>query len=172
MNKQQQKLLGYSYDLLARRRYTIKQMITKLDTANQKSLDPLAENFLQEILEHLVKSNFLNDKQYAEFYIDSQIRKKPIGKLKLKQQLNIKGIPKDIIEQALNTADLNETQLAQAAILRKLGLSKLTAANSPNQQFNLPKLNLNQKQKLFRYLQSNGFNSGAIFKALNFSREE
>jgi regulatory protein len=156
MNTQQKKLLGYTYDLLARRRYTIREMIKKLDAANQKSPEPLTETELQEILESLVQSNFLNDREYAEFHIDAQIRKKPVGKLKIKQQLQLKGISQELIDRALNTANLNETELAKIALEKKLRLLKTSFP-----------LDVKTKQKVFRYLQSLGFNSEAVFKALN-----
>lgn len=175
MNKQQQKLLHYSYDLLATRRYTIREMIKKLDSKNQKTSTPCGESELEEILASLIKSNFLNDKIFAEFFIDAQTRRKPTGIFKLKQQLKLKGIDQTIVNQAINTAALDEQQLARQLLQKKLQSLRLpktafsTALDLDNYldrhlQF---EQQIKLKQKLFRYLQSNGFPASTIFNLLN-----
>lgn len=175
MNKQQQKLLHYSYDLLALRRYTIREMIKKLEGKNRKSLTPCADSELEEILTSLIKSNFLNDKIFAEFFIDAQIRRKPTGVMKLKQLLKSKGIDQDVINQAINTAALDEQQLARQLFQKKLQSLRLPKAASidPNALDNYLARHLKfeeqakLKQKLYRYLQSNGFAASTIFNLVN-----
>jgi regulatory protein len=150
MNKLQQKILLYSYDLLARRRYTIKEMIKKLDARNQKMPNPINESELAEIINKLIDSNFLNDQDYALFYIDSQIRKKPQGIRSLKHNLYLKGIDQEIIDQKINQAALNEFELAKQALDRK--------------HFqNISKLPAKEQAKVARFLASRGFPANIVY---------
>ncbi|MGL5831393.1 MAG: regulatory protein RecX [Candidatus Altimarinota bacterium] len=150
MNKLQQKILLYSYDLLARRRYTIKEMIKKLDARNQKLPLPISESELAEIINKLINSNFLNDQDYALFYIDSQVRKKPQGIRALKHNLYLKGIDQEIIEQKINQAALDELQLAKQALERKhyQKISQLPAK---------------EKAKVARFLATRGFPASIVY---------
>ena len=175
MNKQQQKLIHYSYDLLATRRYTIREMIKKLDGKNQRNATACTAVELEEILSSLIKSNLLNDKVFAECFIDAQTRRKPTGIFKLKQQLKLKGVDQNIISQAINTANLDETQLARQLLQKKLQSLRLPKPNFSTSkeldnyldrhlQF---EQQIKLKQKLFRFLQSNGFGASTIFNLLN-----
>lgn len=155
MNKKQQKLIHYCYDLLARRRYTIHEMVTKLEARNHKSLEPCTEEELKELLEALVKANLLNDRDYAHFYLDSQIRRKPVGPLKIKMQLRKKGIDEDIIVQALNTAQLDAFELAKQLQAKKI-------RQCSNDQLADQKT----KARLLRYLAGNGFSASIAFRAI------
>lgn len=156
MNQQQKKLLTYSYDLLARRRYTVHEMIKKLDLANQKATEQLSDELLKEILEGLIKANLLNDREFAEFHIDAQVRRKPIGSLKIKKQLQLKGVAPELIEKALNAAHLDEVGLAAKALEKKLQLFDI----------NRGEVDLKTKQKLCRYLQGLGFKNEVIYGTL------
>ena len=165
MNQQQKKLIVYTYDLLARRRYTVREMIKKLDLANQKSPEPLTEEQLKEILEALIQANLLNDREFAQFHIDAQVRRKPIGSLKIKKQLQLKGIAPELIEKALNAAHLDEIGLALKALDKKLNLLNLNRAA----------MDLKSKQKICRYLQGLGFKNEVIYSTLkkaNIKQEE
>lgn len=150
MNTLQNKILLYSYDLLARRRYTVKEMIKKLDTRNQKTPTPLTETELAEIISKLIDSNFLNDHDYALFYIDSQVRKKPQGIRALKHNLYLKGIDQEIIDQKINQASLDEFDLAKQALDKK--------------HFqNISKLPAKEQAKVARFLASRGFPANIVY---------
>lgn len=150
MNKLQKKILLYSYDLLARRRYTVKEMIKKLDAKNQKLPLPISEQELAEIITHLITSNFLNDQDYALFYIDSQIRKKPQGIRALKHNLYLKGIDQEIIDQKINQAGLDELDLARQALQRK-------------HYQKISKLPPKDKAKVARFLATRGFPANIVY---------
>lgn len=180
MNKQQLKLLHYSYDLLATRRYTIREMIKKLDTKNEKLKEACSPVELEEILASLIKSNFLNDKIFAEFYIDAQTRRKPTGIFKLKQQLKLKGIDQPLIDQAINSAELDETQLARELLQKKMkamrldysDLTKPPSSDNYEQRQQAYDHQMKLKQKLFRFLQSNGFPTSIVFSLIESESHE
>lgn len=155
MNSKQQKLLHYCYDLLARRRYSIHEMVSKLEARNHKSMAPCGEEELRELLEALVKANLLNDRDYAYFYLDAQIRRKPVGPLKIKMQLRKKGIDEEIIAQTINAAQLDSLDLA-----RRL-LSKKTRQCSQEQL-----RDQKTQARFLRYLAGNGFGASTAFQAV------
>lgn len=154
MNKNQQRLINYCYDLLARRRYSIHEMVKKLEGKNDRLTNICTDAELKEILEALLKANLINDQDYAFFYIENQVRNKPAGKIKLRFQLRRKGISEDIIVQTLNKAELNELELANDLLRRK-------ARPFAHQQLKEDKI----KNRLLRYLASNGFNGATSYQA-------
>lgn len=155
MNKLQQKLTHYCYDLLARRRYSIHEMVTKLEAKNHRSAEQCTDQELQEILAALVKANLLNDRDYAGFYLDSQMRRKPVGKAKIRQQLRAKGIEESIISQTLNRTEVDELKMARELIKKKAKLYS-------EQQLADQKI----QARLMRYLATNGFRGEICFKVL------
>ena len=155
LNKNQQKLLHYCYDLLARRRYTIHEMVKKLEAYNHKKESICTDEELKEILEALIKANLLNDQEFATLYLDSQIRKKPVGKLKIRMQLRKKGIDEEIINQTINLADLDEFKLAKQLFEKKV---KTLSQDQLLEQ--------KKQAKLVRYLASNGFNGNLAYRII------
>lgn len=122
---------------------------------NHKKEDLCSEAELQEILEGLLKANLLNDEEYANLYIDSQIRRKPAGTIKIKMQLRRKGIAEDVISKAINLAELDENALAMELLEKKA------------QVYTLEKIRDHKTQaRLIRLLASNGFNSTLAYKTL------
>jgi regulatory protein len=155
MNSKQQKLLHYSYDLLARRRYSIREMVTRLEARNHKSADPCSDDELKQILEGLVRANLLNDRDYATFYLDAQLRRKPVGPLKIRMHLRSKGIEESVISQVVNAAQLDSLQLARDLLGKKTRL--YTAAQLRDQKV---------QARLLRFLAGNGFSAAAAGRAL------
>ena len=155
MNRHQQKLITYCYDLLAKRRYSIRDMVKKLEARNNKYETLCTDQELQQILESLCKANLLNDQDYADFYLDWQIRRKPVGKIKIRQQLRLKGIDENLIAQAFNKAELDEFTLAKKLLAKK-------AQSYQSQQLKDPKI----RARLLRFLASNGYNSATSYRAL------
>ncbi len=154
MTKNQQRLINYCYNLLAMRRYSIHEMVQKLEAKNSKLLNLCTDQELEEILASLLKANLINDQDYAFFYIDSKIRHKPIGKIKIRHQLRQKGIADELITQSLNKAQIDELELAGKLLLKRAIVYNLT-------QLQDRKI----KGRLLRYLASNGFNGTTSYQA-------
>ncbi len=155
MNKLQQKLTHYCYDLLARRRYSIHEMVTKLEAKNHRSAEQCTDQELQEILEALIQANLLNDHDYAGFYLDNQLRRKPVGKAKIRQQLRARGIDETIISRTLNRTDIDELELARQLLQKKA--KAYTVRQLADQKI---------QARLMRYLAGNGFRGEICFKVL------
>ena len=92
------KAKNYVYRILARRMYTTKEIHDKL--AERGYIDEI----IQDVIATLERYGYLNDRTYAEEWIQSRMRGKPKGKFALRQELGRKGIEKSIIEDALSCA--------------------------------------------------------------------
>lgn len=171
MNKNQKRLLNYSYFLLARRRYTVHEMVEKIYTKNQTLKESCTDAELQEILEALTKANFLNDQDYIYFYIESQLRKKPLGINKIIANLQKKGLERADIKKVYNHFSIDEFTLATEALNRKVNHQRLSSLAVISKQ-NYQKI----KRKYFRYLQSRGFSADICLKTIstlpNFSQSD
>ncbi len=161
MNKNQLKILNYTYSLLTRRRYSIREIIKKIDNYNTKYSNLCSESELEEILVSLKTANLINDNDYAYFFIDSQIRSKPVGTLKIKQKLYQKGIDQEVIQANLNKFALNEYELAEKLLNKKI-------KNISNNKLSSEKTKL----KIIRYLSNNGFPISIALKVFNQKLQE
>lgn len=159
MTAQQKKLLNYALTILAKKRFTIREMVRKLEARNRKSSTPCPDSELQQVLEKLVKSNFLNDQDYAYFFVESRSTGniyKPIGPHKIRAKLKQKGIDAEHINQAIEQANFDEQSMAIDLLDRKI--KSLTPAELKEHK---------TQAKLLRYLQSNGFTISTCYKALS-----
>ena len=64
--------------------------------------------FSQDIIERLVEKKYLNDKTFAEWYVENRFVKKGISKKRLKMELMKKGISKEIIDEVLDARNDEE----------------------------------------------------------------
>ncbi|HSE42581.1 MAG TPA: regulatory protein RecX [Acidobacteriota bacterium] len=110
---------------------------------------------IEDAINYLVEHLYLNDRAFAESFIQEKIKHRD-GPLKIRQMLYLKGIaPED------STAILNElypVELQQenvAALLQQ----KLRSGQS------FSSLNRNEREKLFRFVASRGFNRYVIIQA-------
>lgn len=103
------KAKNYTYRILARRMYTTKEIRNKLVERGY------VDEVIQDAIATLERYGYLNDRTYAEEWIQSRMRSKPKGKIALRQELERKGIEKSIIEGALSRA-FDESKEADMAL--------------------------------------------------------
>ncbi|MBD3270175.1 hypothetical protein GF376_01480 [Candidatus Peregrinibacteria bacterium] len=156
MNKKQKRLQLYSYDLLAKKRYTVQEMRKKLHQKNQLNQDTCDEHEIEEIIERLAFMNLLNDQEYAESFIDAQLKRAPQGKRKLYQRLKNKGISEDIITKKLTLASIDEYELAEQIVEKKVILLERRFDNSEQ-----------IKERIFRFLINRGFSMETVYKVIS-----
>lgn len=103
----------------------------------------------------LKEFGYINDENYAISYLKDYLLRKPAGRLKLKFELNSRGINKDLAEKIINEhyPDENKLELAMASCRKKLKI----IANKPNDK---------KKQLLYSHLQRNGFDYDTIHTVL------
>jgi regulatory protein len=114
MSKTQSKRTDPYYqaqDILSRRDHSAHEVRGKL---LKKGFSP---EQVTTVLQWLHDKKLVNDKQFAQRYIDSILRGKAVGRRWLKHKLKEKGVASDIIEHALAAAfeGDREQELAAAA---------------------------------------------------------
>jgi regulatory protein len=77
---------------------------------------------IDETLNFLISDGYINDTAFGYDWAESRIRSRKIGKNKLKNELKMKGIPGEVIEDILlqTYTENDETELAVEFIDRKL----------------------------------------------------
>lgn len=111
---------------------------------NQAMLSPL----ITQIITKLKKYKYLNDLDFAKWWVKSRTGSNPKGLYLIKMELIKKGISKDIIEKVFKNIK-NETDLAKKAIEKKLkNWHKLSAFDF--------------KKKAYLFLASKGFSTDTI----------
>ncbi len=107
---------------------------------------------IDKTIQRLLKEHLLDDKIFAEMFVESREKFRPRSKFALSFELKQKGIDRNIIEEAIK--DIDELESAWSAVSPKLSLW---------QNFDRKKI----KNKIFSYLKNRGFCydiSAATFK--------
>jgi regulatory protein len=105
----------------------------------------IPENIIDPVLNRLRERSLVDDRDFAQQWIDNRNRFHPRGKRALSSELYRKGIPNQIIEETL--IDLDETELAYKFARKKVG--KLKTLDKSNFQ-----------KKMYGYLSRRGFDYG------------
>lgn len=87
---------NYAYRILGQRMYSCKEIRDKLNARSY------TDEIIQEVIENLKGYGYLNDKTYAQEWIQSRMRSNPKGKNVLRQELIRKGIEPSIIDEVLS----------------------------------------------------------------------
>ena len=75
--------------------------------------------FSQEIIQRLTLKGYIDDRKFAEFYVENRFVKKGISRKRLKMELVKKGISKEIIEEVLDGR--SDEEEARKMIMKKRG---------------------------------------------------
>jgi regulatory protein len=110
---------------------------------------------IQDALSYLKEHRYLNDDSFAESFIRDKINHKD-GPFKIKQMLFQKGIAPDISNRLIAELYPVEVQQENAALLMQ---QKLRALKS------VATLGAAEREKLFRFVASRGFNRYVIIQA-------
>ena len=111
---------------------------------NKKGYDP---DVTEQVINRLVELDILNDETFAQYWVEQRDNFKPRSHMALRQELQQKGISRDIIDASLTASD--ETIAARTAAEKKA--RQLTRYEED--EF---------KKKLGQFLQRRGFNYGLI----------
>lgn len=139
--------------LLSRRDYSHCDLSKKLQVLsdNQSEVD-ITLAWLQEL-------SYLDDKRYAEAFVRDSIAKNR-GPIRIRNELQQKGLSADMIESALESTVTDWLALAVDALQRKF------------RDLTLIECDAKQKAKAIRYLQYRGFSRGVVFSAVELVQRE
>lgn len=136
--------MGYARKYCALQERCPKDVKCKL---NEKGLDDVEA---MKIVNKLIKSNFISEQRYAELYVRSKIHQSHWGRIKIRNMLSMKQIPKTIISKALSSIDEQEYK----EILESLMKKKLDNINTTDEY--------QRKYQLRYHLSSHGFENELI----------
>ena len=136
--------------LLARRDHGRRELITKL----QQRLGE--QPALAEVLAWCEEHGFIDDRRFAGFFVRARIERGQ-GALRIRQELQLKGVQNDWIAEALENAEVDWFALAREVRARRF-------RHYPTDQ--------KEKAKQLRFLQSRGFDAEQSFAALDASEDD
>jgi regulatory protein len=144
-------LYEYAIGALGRRMRTVAEIKRLMRNRVEGQPDGIA--LIETVVAKLKAQRYLNDTSYAESYSRFRKENDKFGRMRVIQDLKIKGVHADIIDGAVGAAydEVNEEELARE-FLRRRRLAKPA----------------NQKQaaRIFRTLVRAGFPSRVIFRIL------
>lgn len=137
---------------------TINYLSQKIAKSQNISFKQAQESLIiKSIMKKLKKYNYLDDGEFAKWWVRSRIKSKPKGPFIIKRELMVKGINKEIINAVLSKYP-NQTEIAQRAVEKKLKSWK-----------NLPDLDF--KKRVYSYLSTRGFGFETIKEAFAFLKK-
>ncbi len=107
------------------------------------------DHIVEEILSKLNKYGY-NDQSFADWYTSERARQGKYGKQKVQSELMLKGVPRDIMQQALAKYFPDDVALAEKLLQKKFGVSSLKEISDPK-----------LKAKAYRFLASRGVRPAA-----------
>ena len=151
--KPQVSLRQRGLDYLAKREYSVAELVQKLNTvARQYELDA---DEIPEILADFKKRNWVSDTRFTEQILHA--RKSKFGSARIAHELREKGVSDELISEAVQ--DVKENELANAkAVWRK--------------KYDAPPSSREEWAKQARFLQSRGFGFEIIKKVINEQKDE
>jgi regulatory protein len=132
--------------LISYRPRSVREVTQKLV---QKGYDDLV---IERVVQHLQEVELLNDRAFADYWVEQRLTFKPRSRLALQHELRGKGVDRRVIETAV--ADIDEEEAAHQAIAAKLWQWR----DLPQEQF---------EQKAGQYLQRRGFGYDIIRPVLH-----
>ncbi len=108
------------------------QRAVKLLAAKPRSIEELRERLLESkfadveiveaVISKLVEYGYLNDERYAFGYASYQVRQRPIGRQKLRRDLALKKVNREIADEAIKLVfeETSEEDLIDRAIVKRL----------------------------------------------------
>jgi len=119
-------------------------------------------NTIAEVMEKLAGYGYLDDRRYAKEYMESKLKDRSLGRIRIRMALRERGIEDDIIEETLAGYDEDE-ELSQAVAYLEKQIHKLQGKS--------PEI---RKKQCYAALARRGFNWETIQRAWNAveSKEE
>ena len=147
----EESLYEYAIGALGRRMRTVAEI--KRLMRNRVAAQPEGDLLIELVVMRLKAQSYLNDSSYAESYSRLRKENEKFGRMRVVQDLKVKGVHADIIEKVVGAAydDVNEEQLAREFLRRKRIVK-------PADQ--------KQAARVFRTLVRAGFASRVIFRIL------
>ena len=113
------------------------------------------EEVIDRVVIELKETEYIDDKKYARIFIESQLKKKPCGRMICRKKLAGKGINESIVEEVIEPAYPQEKEIEYA---REVANKKLAILNKPTKK--------KTGQALARFLEARGFSGDVVWRVL------
>jgi len=113
----------------------------------------ITDDEMGPILHELMAQNYLNEERFARAFAGGKFRVKKWGRLKIRQEMKLRGIPADLIQKGLSEIDGDDYE----ATLQDLLVKKARTLRGEPTAI---------KQKLVRFALSRGFESDIVWELL------
>ena len=121
------------------------------DRLRQKGYDPAT---IDRAIEKLESWNYVDDTEFARYWVENRSTHKPRGHRLLEQELRQKGVDRELVKEAIADAEIDESNAAL-----ELARAKLPSYKNEDQ--------LVARRKLIAYLQRRGFDYDVIKPAID-----
>lgn len=139
--------------LLARRELSVQQLRERLiDREHDR-------DEIERAIEHLLETRALDDRRVASAYVQTAIKVKGRGRLRIQRELQQMGIPREVASEAIATAfgDVDERSLITKALQKKLRGGKTITSPA-------------EYARVYQFLMTQGFSPAAVKAALRAYR--
>ncbi|MCX5709134.1 MAG: regulatory protein RecX [Candidatus Omnitrophica bacterium] len=146
---EQESAREYAFLLLKYRLRSVEELRDRLK--NKK----FSETAIKNTIDFLKEKRFLDDAQFSRAWISSRL-KRPYGLRRIKQELRLKGVDKEIVERQAGdlSCDYSEPDIVEEIVTRKAdnlkGLEPVKA-----------------RQRLYSYLIRRGFTPEIVIEKIN-----
>jgi len=141
--------LSYTMDLCSRQEKCSSEIREKLEKFK------LPGAHIERVMQTLKKEGFIDESRYAGMFVRDKLRFNRWGKIKIRYMLSAKHIPEQIIRDAMDGID----ESYYLEVLKEELLKKRRQIKDDNL--------FQVKNKLVRFGQQRGFESGLIFQVLD-----
>lgn len=141
---------NYSLKYLSFRPRSIKE--TRDALRRKKAL----EEVIEQILQKLIDAKFLNDEDFAAWWVEQRTQFRPKGERIIKAELREKGIDQKIIDKVMQSLSSDSTQKATAVQLINKRVSRY-------KNIGLKEL----REKMFNFLVRNGFDFDVVRESID-----
>ena len=111
-------------------------------------------DIIESVLERLQRLDYLDDRSFASFWVESRDRFNPRGSQALRNELRMKGVEREIVDETVD--DENDEELALRAASRKAALLLQT----PEMDY------ATFRNRLSGFLQRRGFSYGIVARVV------
>lgn len=141
-----EKTLARGFRLLAAKPRSVAELRTRL-------LEKAEPAVVEQTLTRLTELGYINDEAYARSFANSRLSYKPLGRVRLRQDLQRKQLSNQVVEQALTDAytEHSEEELIDRAIEKRLRLKGAPTSRE-------------EAKKLFDYLLRRGFSYDLVMR--------
>ena len=141
---------NYTLGLLNRRDYPSGELAAKIEK-KFSAVAGFTSSLAAETIGWLEELGYVDDKKYCSFYVSSSLAKGR-GRLRIHQELRLKHMDSDLIDQTLSAQDMDWVATALLALQKKFKVAPDNPAD---------------KAKAIRFLQYRGFLPEEVYAALD-----